>query len=130
MMNRKTMVIILVSLLVAVVLLVAGRNSEAVTSPKWVGNDITTGKTAIADSVYEASVALSMIQVIETSSWKGSFWGRNRSVSDSTWVQITPTKASDGDTTLAPPAGAFFYFNSIRLEVIVTESGTATFWGE
>ena len=125
-MTRKTSIFILLILAVSAGLYAC--RSDAQTAPTWNANKITSGKTPVFTSVV-GDVKLSMVQASEPSTWVGSFWGRDYA---GNWTRISPkTGAAASDTSLTISSGSpFFKFPGIKLEVIVTTSGSATFWGE
>ncbi len=128
MMDKKLAYAIGLIFAVCVLLLIFVPGTEAQTHPTWIGKDLTTGTTdLLSDGTSPTPVPVKSLQVIETTSWVGSFWARNY---NGDLVRVCPMYGAGTDTTITPPVGAFFVFQSAGIEEIRTVSGTATFWGE
>jgi len=96
------------------------------TYPTWKGVMSGAGVTPTY-KVTPGDNPLIFIQVMTTTDWTGSFWGKEF---DGTMVQITPSFSTDADTSLTPGANVHFEFPDIKCEWIQTHSGDAEMWGE
>ena len=130
-MDKKVAYAVGLILAICILLLVLAPNTKAQTHPTWIGEDLTTGTTdVLVDGTTPSVTPITSLQVIETTSWVGTFWGRDH---NGDLVRVCPMYGASSvaaDTTIAPPVGAYFIFPATGIEEIRTVSGTATFWGE